>query len=114
MAAVFLPPFFLFFLNIRRIPADASFIYNRQDPHSPRALVQRSLSLQLPLQSCYPHASFLPTNLLASHCAKHCMDHPGPDHPAYLLRRQMWKTGVCLGGGTHQRNIYAEFKDSWQ
>lgn len=61
----------LFFLDIHRIPADVSSIYNRQDPHTPRALVQRSVSLQLPLQSCYPHASFLPTNL-ASHCAKHC------------------------------------------
>lgn len=78
---------------------------------SPRALVQRSLSLQLPLQSCHPHASFLPTHHIASHCAKCCMGHPGPDHPtpdhpAYLLSRHMWKTGVCLGGGTYHQCVY--------
>lgn len=55
---------FIFFKNIHRTPADVSFIHSGQNPHSPEALVQRSLSLQLPLQSCYPHGSFLPTNLL--------------------------------------------------
>lgn len=90
-----------------------SFICNREDPHSPRTLVQRSLSLQLPLQSCYPHTSLLPPNLRASYCAKLYMDHPGPDLPASLLSSHRWKTGACLGGGTHQSNVYTEFKDSW-
>lgn len=101
MQQMYFSPSIIIFVNIHRSPADVSFIYNRQDPRSPRILVQRSLSLQLPLQSCYCHASFLPTNLLELHFAKHWMVHPGPGYPAYLLSRQKWKTGVCLGGGMH-------------
>lgn len=74
---------FFFPKNICRNPADVSFIYNRQDSHSPRALVQRSLSLQLPPQWCYPHANSLPPNLLASRCAKHCTD--CPNHHRIIL-----------------------------
>lgn len=91
----------IIFVNIQGSPADFSFICKRKDLHSPTALVQRSVSLQLPLQSCYSHASFLPTNLLALHFAKHWMVHPSPGYPAYLLSRHKRRTRVCLGGGMH-------------
>lgn len=61
MKQMYFSPSIIIFVNIYRSPADVSFIYKRQDPHSPRVLVQWSLSLQLPLQSCYSHASLLCT-----------------------------------------------------